>query len=196
MIGFDPTEDQALMRNAVAQLAKATLRPRQREFEKARAVPDDVRRAAHEMGLALAPLPESLGGLGLATAVILEEELAWGDPAAAFGFGGPGAMGLALAELATAEQAKKWLAPLVDENGHSRFGAVAWGRGRRRTAIAPASAPRRGARATRGASTARRPTYSTPSAPTRSSSSRRPTRRWDGAGSGRSRSRRAHPACA
>lgn len=129
MIGFDPTEDQKLMQGAVAQLAKTTLRERQREFEKARALPDEVRKAAHEMGLATAALPEAIGGggLGMTTAVLLEEEVAYGDPAAAFAFGGPGALGIAVAELGTVDQAKRALAPFAGADGHARFGAVAWG---------------------------------------------------------------------
>ena len=130
MIGFDPTEDQKLMQTSVAQFAKATLRPRQRDFEKARALPNDVLEAAHAMGLSLAALPESVGGagLGMATAVLLEEEIAYGDPAAAFGFGGPGAFGLALAELGTTEQARRWLAPFASgDRAFARVGAVAWG---------------------------------------------------------------------
>ena len=129
MIGFDPTEDQKMMQAAVAQLAKATLRERQREFEKARALPDDVRKAAHEMGLATAALPEAIGGggLGMTTAVLLEEEVAYGDPAAAFAFGGPGSLGLAVAELGTGDQAKRALAPFAEADAHARFGAVAWG---------------------------------------------------------------------
>jgi alkylation response protein AidB-like acyl-CoA dehydrogenase len=127
MIGFSPTEDQKMMVDSVGQFAK-TLRPRVREIEKARAVPEDLRKTAHELGLGLVALPEAIGGagLGLATAVLLEEEVAWGDPAAAFGFGGPGAFGLAVAELATAEQAKAILAPFAAEDGYERFGAVAW----------------------------------------------------------------------
>jgi alkylation response protein AidB-like acyl-CoA dehydrogenase len=129
MIGFDPTSDQKLMLDSVAQLAKTTLRARIREFERERSLPDDVRQAAHEMGLGLAHLPEAVGGLGLGlvTGVLLEEEIAYGDPAASFAFGGPGAFGLALAELGTEGQAKRHLARLLGEGGHARFGAVAWG---------------------------------------------------------------------
>ncbi len=129
MISFDPTEDQKLMQQSAAQFAKARLRPAMRELEKARGVPEEVRRQAHELGLGLVALPEAVGGagLGLTTAVLLEEEIAWGDPAAAFGFGGPGAMGLALTELGTPEQAKALLEPFAGDDGHARFGAVAWG---------------------------------------------------------------------
>jgi alkylation response protein AidB-like acyl-CoA dehydrogenase len=129
MISFSPTEDQTMMKDTVAQLARSVLRPRLRETEVARAVSEDIRKTAHEMGLGLAALPSAIGGagLGLTTAVLLEEELAWGDPGAAFGFGGPGASGLAVAELGTEEQAKRFLLRFTEADGHARFGAVAWG---------------------------------------------------------------------
>jgi alkylation response protein AidB-like acyl-CoA dehydrogenase len=128
MIAFEPTEDQRLMTESVASFAK-TLRARMREFEKERAVPDDVRRTAHELGLGMVAIPEALrgAGLGMATAALLEEEIAYGDPAAGFAFGGPGAFGAAMTELASEAQAKAWLAPFAGADGWKRFGAVAWG---------------------------------------------------------------------
>lgn len=132
MISFEPTEDQKLMVESVAQFARSTLRPRIREFERERALPEAVRRTAHELGLGLVAVPERVGGagLGMTTAVLLEEEIAWGDPAAGFAIGGPGALGLALAELATVDQAKEALAPFTGDGAHGRFGAVAWGEAR------------------------------------------------------------------
>jgi acyl-CoA dehydrogenase len=128
MIAFEPTDDQKMMVDSVAQLAKA-LRERDREIEKARAVPEDLRKKAHELGVALAAIPEAMGGagLGLLTAVMLEEEIAYGDPGAAFGLAGPGAFGLAATELGTADQAAKLLAPFAAADGWKKFGAVAWG---------------------------------------------------------------------
>ncbi len=143
MISFQPTDDQKMMQGSVADFAKKTLRPRIREFEEARALPDDVKRAAHEMGLGMVALPEAVGGggLGMTTAVLLEEEIAWADPSAAYGMGGPGAFGTAVTELGTKEQAAALLAPFAAAEGTSqalpgpgphqepwnRFGAVAWG---------------------------------------------------------------------
>jgi len=129
MIRFSPDEDQKMMQDTVAQFARTTLRPRLRHFEAARAVPDDVRKSAYDLGLGLVALPAAIGGagLGMTTAVLLEEELAWGDPAAPFGFGGPGAFGFAVEALGTPEQAAELLAPFAGPDGHSRFGAVAWG---------------------------------------------------------------------
>lgn len=126
MIGFEPSEDQKLMHDAVSGFA-AQLRDRLREVEKARELPSDVRKTAVEMGLGgLVAVPESHGGagLGMVTAVLLEDALAAGDPAAAFALPGPGAMATAVAELGTAEQARAIFAKL---SGPDRFGAVAWG---------------------------------------------------------------------
>lgn len=129
MISFEATDDQKLMVESVGAFAKNTLRPRIREFERDRGISEQVRKTAHELGLGLVALPENVGGagLGMTTAVLLEEEVAWGDPAAAFAFGGPGAFGLAVLELGTTEQARAALEPFASEGGHARFGAVAWG---------------------------------------------------------------------
>jgi alkylation response protein AidB-like acyl-CoA dehydrogenase len=129
MISFEPTEDQKMMVESVAQFARTVLRPKFRDFEHERGLPEAVRKTAHDLGLGLVALPEAAGGagLGLTTAVLLEEEVAWGDPSAAFAFGGPGAFGLAVTELGTADQAKAALEPFASDDGHARFGAVAWG---------------------------------------------------------------------
>jgi alkylation response protein AidB-like acyl-CoA dehydrogenase len=128
MISFEPTEDQTLMRDSVAQFARSTLAPRVREFERLRVVPDEVRKLAHEMGLGLVAVPEACGGqgLGLTTSVLLEEELGAADAAAAFGLPGPHAFAAAVVELGSDEQAREQLAAFGDPDAHARFGAVAW----------------------------------------------------------------------
>ena len=127
MISFHPTDDQKLMVESVGQFARTSIRPNFRKTEEKRALLDEVRKAGAELGLGLAPFAETVGGagLGLITAVLLEEELAWGDPGAAFAMPGPGAFGFAVTELGTEEQAKAALAPFASEP--ERFGAVAWG---------------------------------------------------------------------
>lgn len=126
MISFEPSEDQALMAAEVAAFARTVLRPKIRHFEGTRAVSDDVRNAAHGLGLGMAALPEQVGGagLGMTTAVLLEEELGWGDAGAAFALGGPGAFGFAVAELGTTEEARTALEPFT---ARAHTGAVAWG---------------------------------------------------------------------
>lgn len=121
VISFAPTDDQKLMIDASQKLAK-TLAARIRDTEKS-GLSEELRAAAQEMGLGVAHLPESAGGagLGLVTTVLLEEEIAVGDPAAAFALGGSAGFGLALAELGSAEQSK---------DAASSIGAVAFGEAR------------------------------------------------------------------
>ncbi|MEO5731463.1 MAG: acyl-CoA dehydrogenase family protein [Byssovorax sp.] len=128
MIDFEPSEDQRLMQDSVAQFAKSTLAPRVREVERLRGVPEDMRILGHEMGLGLIDVPESAGGqgLGLLTRVILEEELGSADAGAAFGLSEPESFGTAVVELGTPEQIAALLADFSGADGHARFGAVAW----------------------------------------------------------------------
>ena len=128
MIDFEPSEEQQIMRDAVAQFAKASLSERVRAVEEAREVPEDIRQAAHEMCLGMVALPEACGGqgLGLLTAVLLEEEIGKVDAGAAFGLPGPGAFGTAIAELAGDNQAAELLSPYAAPDAHDVFAAVAW----------------------------------------------------------------------
>lgn len=127
MIAFDPSEDQKLMRDSVSSFAKAVLAGRVREFEKLRELPEDVRFTASELFLGSIALPEHAGGqgLGLLTAVLLEEELGKADAAAAFALPGPGAFGIAVCELGTPEQQEQFLAPFAQPDANA-YGAVAW----------------------------------------------------------------------
>src|SRR4051794_37126722 len=111
MIDFEPTEEQRLIQSSIADFAKAHLFPRAREFEKLRAVPDDVQKLAHEIGIPLLALPEEVGGQAIAftTRVLIDEELGAADVAAAFGFGGAGAFATALVELGNADQIRDYL---------------------------------------------------------------------------------------
>ncbi|MFO0587555.1 MAG: acyl-CoA dehydrogenase family protein [Polyangiaceae bacterium] len=128
MISFEASEEQQLIQQSVADFAKSTLASRVRELEKKRSVPEDIRRAAYDMGLGLMSLPESCGGqgLGVVAAALVEEELGAADAGAAFGLPGPAAFGRAVLELGTAEQAQALLADFSGEGGADRFGGVAW----------------------------------------------------------------------
>ena len=130
MISFEPTDDQKMVRDSVAQFAERTLRPRIREFERARGLPDDVLAAAHAMGLPLAAFPEAVGGagLGVVTQVLLEEELAQRrsrrPPSRS---AGPARSAGRRCSSAARSGAKALLAPFAGDGAHTRFGAVAWG---------------------------------------------------------------------
>ncbi len=128
MISFEPSEEQTIMCDAVAQFAKASLLDRVRQFETSGAVSEDVRKAAHEMCLGTIALPADCGGqeLGLLTQVLLEEEIAKVDAGAAFGLPGPGPFGFAVSELGSASQCAEHLQPFADPEAANKFGAVAF----------------------------------------------------------------------
>lgn len=92
-----PTEDQQLLQQAARELADEVIRPAGSRADSDRAVPEDVRRAMHDMGLALLGVPEQLGGIAeersTVTGVLVLEQLARGD------------MGIAVAQMATASVA-------------------------------------------------------------------------------------------
>jgi alkylation response protein AidB-like acyl-CoA dehydrogenase len=129
-ISFEPTEEQRMMRDTVAEFAKEKLRAKIRETEAARALSPELRQAAAELGLGALWTPEAYGGSGtdLRTAVLVEEELAFGDAGAAFAIPGPGALVHALLALGDEAQCKRVLEPFSADP--MRTGAVAFSEAR------------------------------------------------------------------
>lgn len=128
MISFALTEDQLMVQETARKFAVEEIRPRLREFEKARDVPDELRRRFFELGMSLVDIPEAQGGMGMGmlTAAVVHEELAFGDPGAAVALWGPHTVGAALVELATPEQARRLLERFASSDGWRARGAVAW----------------------------------------------------------------------
>src|SRR5437764_103459 len=126
MVSFEPTPEQCLMRDTVSDFAKEKLRPASRHNEEARAIDDQLRRAAAELGLGALSIPEAYGGAGTGarTAVLVEEELAFGDAGASFAIPGPGPLAHALVELGSIEQCRTMFEPFVSDP--HRVGAVAF----------------------------------------------------------------------
>jgi len=127
MIDFDPSEEQALIRETVRQFAENELRPRARECDEAAAPNADVLAAAHELGLVANALPEAHGGGGELSAItgcLIAEELAWGDLGLALGILSPALLGLPAALFGTAEQQKTLLPGLVGPSPGA--GSLAW----------------------------------------------------------------------
>src|SRR5260221_9392039 len=111
MISFALEEDQQMVQDTVRKFAAEALRPKLRELE-ASGVPEALRKQFHELGLGLVDVPEALGGMGagLVTAVIVQEELAHGDPGAAVALWAPHLAAQALLALGDEAQQRRLLA--------------------------------------------------------------------------------------
>ncbi|MDB4971551.1 MAG: Butyryl-CoA dehydrogenase [Myxococcales bacterium] len=81
MISFGLEEDQQIIQETVRKFAGEELRPKMRELERS-GVPDALRRRFDETGLGLEEVD-------LPTAVLVHEELAFGDPGAAVALSAP-----------------------------------------------------------------------------------------------------------
>src|SRR3954463_9998725 len=81
MISFGLEEDQQIIQETVRKFAAEELRPKMRAFEKS-GVPDTLQKKFDETGL-------GLEDVALSTAVLVQEELAFGDPGAAVALSAP-----------------------------------------------------------------------------------------------------------
>ena len=82
MVDFKLDEVQEMLRELAHQFAEDEIRPHAEKWDDESLYPIETIKAAHEMGLLNLHIPEAYGGAGLGTfeEVIVNEELAWGDP--------------------------------------------------------------------------------------------------------------------
>jgi alkylation response protein AidB-like acyl-CoA dehydrogenase len=108
-----PTEDEQMLVDVVAELAADVLRPAAADADDACTAPEEVLRAANEVGLPLLGVPESLGGISGERAVmagtLVAEALANGDLGLAVAALAPGAVATAIATWGTDEQQQTYL---------------------------------------------------------------------------------------
>ncbi len=120
MIDFEPTEEQALIRETVGEFARGEIRPRAREADEAGKIPSEVLSRAHELGLVANGLPEAFGGGGARSALtgaLIAEELAWGDLSLALAILSPGLLALPIADFGSDAQRAQLLPALIASPG-------------------------------------------------------------------------------
>ena len=113
MFGFQPTQDQQTLIEAVRRYSQRELRPQLRPADEKGALPESATRAGWELGLLPASLPEAFGGFGersALTGALAAEELAWGGLAGALALMAPNLVALPVL-LAGSEQQKQELLP-------------------------------------------------------------------------------------
>ena len=175
-------EDFRQIRDAVRQLVRESVVPREEQIEDEDRIPDELRAQAAEMGLFGYALPEEYGGLGVTMSedVQLAFEFGYTTPAFRSLFGtNNGIAGQVIAKFGT-DDAEEEVPAAAGRRRADRLLRAHRGRGRlrprRRCAPPPA------ATATSGSSTAASATSPTRRSPTCSSSSPAPTRTSAAAG--------------
>jgi len=116
VIDFEPTEEQTLIRDTVADFALREIRPRAREADEAGKLPGDVLSRAHELGLVANGLPEEFGGGGARSALtgaLIAEELGFGDLSIALAILAPGLLAYAVADFGTDGQKRELLPAII-----------------------------------------------------------------------------------
>jgi alkylation response protein AidB-like acyl-CoA dehydrogenase len=127
VIDFDPSEEQALIRETVRQFAENEVRPKARECDEAHELDAGVLAGAHELGLVANGLPEEHGGGGELSAVtgcLIAEELAWGDLSLALAALSPSLLGIPATLYGTDDQKRTLLPGLTGPD--PAVGSLAW----------------------------------------------------------------------
>ncbi|MBO0846811.1 MAG: acyl-CoA dehydrogenase family protein [Nocardioides sp.] len=108
-----PTDDEQMLVDVVSELAADVIRPAAADADIACAAPDEVLKAANELGLPLLGVPETLGGISEERAVmagaLVAEALAKGDLGLAVATLAPGGVATAIATWGTDEQQQTYL---------------------------------------------------------------------------------------
>ncbi|MDP3856565.1 MAG: acyl-CoA dehydrogenase family protein [Stagnimonas sp.] len=113
LFDLNPSEEQQMLREAVAQFADEQLRAAAQQADSACATPPELLQAAAELGITLMSLPEELGGAGqersAVTNVLVAEALAHGDLGLAVAILAPAAVANALVLWGDVEQQSRYL---------------------------------------------------------------------------------------
>ena len=120
LFDLTPTEDQQMIQGVAKELADEVIRPAAAQADTDRAVPEEVREAAAEMGLHLLGVPAELDGIAeersAVTAALVLEELARGDMGIATSIMATGAVATALASYGDADQQATYLPEFTGDN--------------------------------------------------------------------------------
>jgi acyl-CoA dehydrogenase len=112
VIDFEPTDEQSLIVETLRQFAENEIRPKARECNETRKLPDEVLAHAHELGLVSGGIDAAFGGGGERSAVtgaLIAEELAWGDLSIALAILSPTLLALPLQDLGSDAQKRALL---------------------------------------------------------------------------------------
>ena len=125
-LDFSYTPEQEQIRALAHDFAVTEMRPHADYFDEREETPWEIMRKAHEIGLGpSSQFPEEYGGGGidLITALILQEELSWGDAGMAVAIMASGLAGAGIIAMGTEDQKRKYIGMLCDPS-HLRLAAM------------------------------------------------------------------------
>jgi alkylation response protein AidB-like acyl-CoA dehydrogenase len=117
MFGFEPTEEQKMLVEAVHRYAENDLRAAAHEADESGELPPELIEKGWELGVLQASVPEAYGGFGersAVTGVLAAEELAWGDLSGALAVMAPGAYALSVLATGNEDQKTKFIPPTIE----------------------------------------------------------------------------------
>lgn len=113
------TEDQQMITDMLARLARDKLRKAAAHADETGEMPEDINKAAAELGLPLYAVPEAFGGVAEhqspVTSVLIAEQLAWGDMGLATALLAPFSVAQAITRWGTGEQQSRYLPAFCED---------------------------------------------------------------------------------
>jgi acyl-CoA dehydrogenase len=113
MYSFEPTEEQQSIVDTVRDFAKTEMRPKSMEADEKDKLPEGFLQKSWDLGLAVAAIPEALGGSGIersaVTGALLAEELGYGDVAMGLATLAPALVAYPIVDYGTDAQKAKYL---------------------------------------------------------------------------------------
>ena len=132
LFDLTPSDEQAMMREAIGDFAIDRLRPAALDADGACAAPAELLEQANELGVTMLGVPGELGGAfeerSATTSFLVAEQLARGDMGLAVALLAPAAVGTALALWGDADQQSTYLAEFAGDKPPSAALAILEGR--------------------------------------------------------------------
>lgn len=116
MFGFEPTEEQKMLVEAVRRYAENDLRVAAHEAGESGELPDALIEKGWGLGVLQSRVPEAYRGFGersAVTGVLAAEELAWGDLSGALAVMAPGAYALSVLAAGNEDQKSELIPPTI-----------------------------------------------------------------------------------
>lgn len=117
MYGFEPSDEQKMLIDAIQRYSTNDLRPAAHDADETGQLPYDLVEKGWELGILQASIPDEYGGFGdhsSVTGVLAAEELAWGDLTAAFAVLTPGLFALPILLCGSEDQKREYIPRVIE----------------------------------------------------------------------------------